>query len=43
MFKYFTNINKTDNNLSPLIIEHKKKTKTYGVRIPASGFGHAQH
>jgi hypothetical protein len=33
-----TNINKTNNYLSPQIIEHIK-TMTYGTRNPDSGLG----
>jgi hypothetical protein len=36
----FTNINKTNNNLSPEIIEHKKNT--LGIRNAGPGWGLAQ-
>ena len=36
-----TNINKTNNNLSPQLIQHKK-TMTYDVRNPGKGLEQAQ-
>jgi hypothetical protein len=38
-----TNINKTNNYLSPETIEHKFKTMTYGVEKPGLGFKWERH
>jgi hypothetical protein len=42
MVNNFTNINKMNHYLSPQIIEHKKKTMTYGVINPGTVLGQAQ-
>ena len=41
----FTNINKTDNYLSPQIIEHtqKKTQHMHGIGNPCFGLGQAQN
>jgi hypothetical protein len=42
MVNNFTNINKTNNHLSPQSIEHKKKTMIYDVGNPGPSLGQAQ-
>jgi hypothetical protein len=37
-----TNINKTNNHLSPQTTEYQKKTMTYGIRNPCLGLAQAQ-
>jgi hypothetical protein len=41
MVKNFTNINKTNNHLSPQTIKHKENTTTYGIWNPGPGLGQA--
>ena len=37
-----TNINKTNNHLTPQLVDKKKKTTTYDVGNPDPGLGYAQ-
>ena len=38
MVRYFTNINNTNNHLSPQFIEHKKDITSYEIENPSLGF-----
>jgi hypothetical protein len=42
MVNIFTNISKSNNHLSPQIIQHKKDNDIYGVGNQGSGLGQTQ-